>query len=188
MKALLLSELEALLFAAEAPLSRAELHRCLETHQGQDLAWEELDQALLSLHQRYASNDFAFELRQIAQGYQLLTKAQHHDLIGLLLKQKSQKKLSRAALETLAVVAYQQPVTKADIEAIRGVNCDYALQKLLEKELIEIKGRAQLVGRPLLYATSHKFMQHFGLASLKELPKLREWQNNDSPLGPELEA
>jgi segregation and condensation protein B len=101
----------------------------------------------------------------------------------VLLKHKSNKKLSRSALETLAVIAYQQPVSKGEVEKIRGVNCDYAVQKLLEKELIQIKGRSKDPGRPLLYGTSDKFMEHFGLPALQDLPKLKEFLPEDNQIG-----
>ena len=181
----LLLDLEALIFAAEAPLSREALHQCLEAYHQKEIALDALQAALEQLSQRYAREDSALALCELAGGYQFLTKPNFHPLLGLLIKQKSKKKLSKAALETLAVVAYQQPVTKAEIEQIRGVNCDYAIQKLLEKELIEIKGRASLAGRPLLYATSTKFMQHFGLNSVKDLPKLRELLPEDQQIGEE---
>ena len=100
-----------------------------------------------------------------------------------LFHQKSKKKLSRSALETLAIIAYQQPVSKSEMERVRGVSCDYAVQKLLEKELIEIKGRSTDPGRPLLYGVSSKFMEHFGLASMKELPKLKEFKLPDNAIG-----
>ncbi len=105
----------------------------------------------------------------------------------VLVQQKSNKKLSKAALETLSVIAYKQPITKVEIESIRGVNCDYAVRKLLEKELVTIKGRSKDVGRPLIYGTSDKFMQHFGLNSLKDLPKLKEFKQEENQIGKPIE-
>ena len=128
-------------------------------------------------------NSFSFQIVEIAGGYQFLTKEEYNDTIGVLLKQKSKKKLSKASLETLSLIAYKQPVTKSEIERIRGVNSDYAVRKLLEKELVQIKGRSQDAGRPLLYGTSTKFMQHFGLNSIKELPKLKEFKEEDNQIG-----
>lgn len=175
--------LEALVFAADTPLSVEEMKHCLDAFLKESVEKAEIEQSLSFLQARYQSEEQAFELVKIGEGYQFLTKAMYHELLGILLKQKSNKKLSKAALETLAVIAYQQPITKGEVEKIRGVNCDYAIQKLLEKELIEIKGRANLAGRPLLYATSTKFMQHFGLGSMKDLPKLKELTTEENQIG-----
>ena len=112
-----------------------------------------------------------------------MTKGTYYPLISQFLKIESKKKLSRAALETLAIISYKQPITKSVMESIRGVSCDYAVQKLLEKELIEIVGRAEGPGRPLLYATSAKFMDHFGLKDLKDLPKVKEFELPSTEIG-----
>jgi len=103
-----------------------------------------------------------------------MTKGAYHEINGQVLKKQSKKKLTRTALETISIVAYKQPITKGEIEAIRGVSADYAIQKLMEKELIEISGRSEALGKPLLYSTSDKFMNHFGLNSIEDLPKLKE--------------
>lgn len=94
--------------------------------------------------------------------------------------------MSQVALETLSIIAYRQPVSKVDLESIRGVNCDYAIQKLLEKELVMISGRSDGPGRPLLYSTSEKFMDYFGLGSLKDLPKLKDFKQTDNIVGSEI--
>ena len=99
------------------------------------------------------------------------------------MKQQHRKKLSTASLETLAIIAYKQPISKVDIEAIRGVNCDYAVQKLLEKELVSISGRAETVGKPLLYKTSEKFMSYFGLKNIQDLPKPKELELTENSIG-----
>jgi segregation and condensation protein B len=108
-----------------------------------------------------------------------MTKKDYHDTIGTLLKQKTKKRLTKAALETLAIVAYRQPMTKVEVEQIRGVNSDYSIQKLLEKELVTIVGRSEKPGRPLLYATSPKFMDYFGIQSLKDLPRVKDFQEEE---------
>ena len=108
-----------------------------------------------------------------------MTKPEYHDIIGTWLKNQSNKKLSTASLETLSIIAYKQPVTKSEIEAIRGVNADYTVQKLLEKELCEIIGRDEGPGRPLLYGTTDKFMNYFGLKDITDLPKLKEIENDE---------
>ena len=120
---------------------------------------------------------------EIAEGYQFLTKGAYHNTVGTLLKQKTRKRLSRAALETLAIVAYKQPVSKSEIEKIRGVNSDYALQKLLEKELVSIVGRSEGPGKPLLYGAGDKFMNYFGLKSIKDLPQPKEFKDPDNLIG-----
>jgi segregation and condensation protein B len=129
----------------------------------------------------------AIELVNINNGYQFLTKKQFHPIVNLLQLQRAKKKLSQAALETLAVVAYKQPVTKTEIEQIRGVNCDYSIQKLLEKELISIAGKSDTVGKPLLYSTSAQFMDYFGINSISELPHLKELADNSSAIGEQAE-
>jgi segregation and condensation protein B len=119
---------------------------------------------------------------KINNGYQFLTKKKYHPVISLLQLQRSKKKLSQAALETLAIIAYKQPVTKTDVEQIRGVNCDYSIQKLLEKELIAITGKSESVGKPILYGTSSLFMDYFGINNITELPQLKEITDNSNVL------
>jgi len=120
---------------------------------------------------------------ELADVFHFLTKPAYHQSIGIFLKQNSQKKLSRSALETLSIIAYKQPVSKSELEKIRGVNCDYSIQKLLEKELITISGRDEGPGRPLLYSTSDKFLNYFGLTSIMGLPKLREFESSENEIG-----
>jgi len=103
-----------------------------------------------------------------------MTKAAYHETIGNHIKLENRKNLSKAAMETLSIIAYKQPIVKSEMEVIRGVSCDYSVQKLLEKELVEIVGRSEGPGRPLLYGTSDKFMDHFGLKSIADLPKLKD--------------
>jgi len=129
----------------------------------------------------------AIELVKIGNGYQFLTKKEYHAVINLLQLQRSKKKLSQAALETLAIIAYKQPVTKPDIEQIRGVNCDYSIQKLLEKELIAIVGKSEGLGKPILYGTSNLFMDYFGINSIEELPQLKDFTNNTATIGEQSE-
>jgi segregation and condensation protein B len=174
---------EALIFSSEVPLSIGEICNCLESVFTTTFQKEFVETIVLRLQAKYNIDTFAFEIACIGEGYQFLTKGVYYDIVGVLLKQKSKKKLSRSALETLSVIAYQQPVNKSEIEKIRGVSCDYAVQKLLEKELIQIKGRSKEPGRPLLYGTSEKFMEHFGLSSMSELPKLKEFQPEENEIG-----
>ena len=146
---------------------------------------KDIEIAIKSLQKKYDTQEFALEILEISEGYQFFTKPSFHPIITTLVKQTNKRKLSRAAIETLSTLAYKQPVTKAEMEKIRGVSCDYSIQKLLEKELIEIQGRSEDAGRPLIYGTSPKFMKHFGLKSMKDLPKLKEFKSEDNSIGPQ---
>lgn len=135
---------------------------------------EDIQGAIQRLEEKYTSDDYAFQLFRTAGGYQFLTKPAYQASIGILLKQQSKKRLSTSAMETLSIIAYKQPVSKTELENIRGVNCDYAVQKLLDKGLIEITGKADTIGRPMLYGTTVKFMEYFGINDLAELPVPKE--------------
>ena len=177
------TQLEALIFASEQPLKLAQMQEVLQAYWQYTISQSDILKALEYLTIQYQNSHFAFELREVAQGYFFYTKPEQAALVQILVKTNSRQRLSKAALETLAIIAYQQPITKANVEHIRGVNCDYAIHKLLEKELIEIKGRSSDVGRPLLYGTSNKFMQHFGLSSMQGLPKLKDLQLIGNTIG-----
>lgn len=172
---LLVKHIESLIFCASEPISLEDIQRCLGDMFITLIPLEEIQSILARRITYYQENDdVVFEIVRLAGGYQFLTKPAYQASITVLLKQKSRKRLSTAALETLSIVAYRQPVTKGQIEQIRGVNCDYALQKLLERELIHITGKADTVGRPVLYGTTRKFMEHFGINSLSDLPQLKD--------------
>lgn len=171
--------IESLIFAAEQPITLEEMSGSLEEVFGLAFNTEDLLSTIDELRQRYAQDGFAFEIREIAGGYQFFTKAAYHRTIGAYLKQTMKKRLSQAALETLSIIAYKQPVSKSELERIRGVNCDYAMQKLLEKELVTITGRSEGPGKPLLYGTSPKFMDYFGLRSIEDLPRPKEFKDPD---------
>lgn len=175
--------IESLVFTTDQPISLQEIHACLEEVLEASFSQEEILAALRTLQERYADDAYAFELQEIAEGYQFLTKPAYHNTVGTYLRQTTRKRLSRAALETLSIIAYRQPVTKTILEKIRGVSCDYSVQKLLEKELVEIVGRDEGPGRPLLYGTSGKFMDYFGLKSLADLPKPKEFKEADFEIG-----
>ncbi len=166
--------IESLIFASEQAVSQADISSTLKDSFEVSVKEAEIEKALEELIKKYSAEDYSMEIVAINDGYQFMSKGAYHHVIGTLLKLQSNKKLSRTALETLSIVAYKQPVSKTDIELIRGVNCDYTIQKLLEKELVEIIGRAEGPGRPLLYGTSEKFMNYFGIKSIKDLPKLRD--------------
>lgn len=179
----LAQHIESLVFTADAPISFTDIRACLEETFGLEFHQEELEKAIQGLIEKYQDESFAFELIEIAEGYQFLTKGAYHNTVGTLLKQRTRKRLSRAALETLAIVAYRQPVSKTDIEKIRGVNSDYAIQKLLEKELVSIVGRSEGPGKPLLYGAGDKFMNYFGLKSIKDLPQPKEFKDPENLIG-----
>lgn len=142
-------------------------------------------EAIDALHVKYSHEDFSFALESLGGGYQFLTKPAYQASISILLRQQSHKRLSTAQLETLSIIAYKQPVTKTEIEHIRGVNCDYSIQKLLEKELVAIKGKSDTVGRPILYGTSEKFMEYFGINSIADLPQPKDFSQEENQIGEE---
>ena len=171
---LLRQHIEAIIFAAEQPVSFKEVHECLLTTFGWEVSKEDIAEAINALRERYDSNEYSFYLTESGGGYVFMTKRDYYPVVATLLNQKANKKLSTAALETLAIIAYKQPITKSEIEEIRGVSCDYTVQKLMEKDLVAVAGRADGPGKPLLYKTSTTFMDHFGINSTKDLPKLKE--------------
>jgi len=167
---------EAILFATDSPLSPAKIAQVAELP-GQ----RAVKDAIAALNERYESMGCAFHIEAIAGGYQFLTLPQYHDVISRLLRAKSDSRLSQAAMETLAVVAYRQPILRADIEAIRGVACGEVLRGLLEKGLVKIVGRAEVLGRPMLYGTTRRFLEAFGLENLDGLPRVEELRAPAAP-------
>lgn len=174
----LITHVEALIFASEKPLTAIEITELVNSAFGfmdDKVVIDQVETSIEGVKEKYNSEFFPFELRESGGGWQFLTKREYHQTIAQLNGDKFLKRLSTAALETLAIIAYKQPITKSEIEAIRGVNCDYSIQKLLEKELIVISGRNEnMVGKPLIYATSRHFMDYFGINSSEELPKISE--------------
>ena len=169
---------EALIFGADKPLTQEDISALLKeslNNEEMTVDLEKLPNALEAIVEKYASSFYPFEVKRIGGGYQFVSKKEFYPTLAKLNGEKYTKRLSTAALETLAIIAYNQPITKSDIEQIRGVNSDYSVQKLLEKELIVISGRLEdAVGKPLLYNTSKSFMDYLGLNSLDELPRLNE--------------
>jgi len=174
---------EALIFAAEKPITQDEIKSCLEEVMDSMLSDDTVQQSIERVRKKFESEEYGFGVYPVAGGIQFMTKPSFYNAVGILLKQGSKKRLSRSALETLSIIAYKQPIPKGDIEKIRGVNCDYALQKLLDKELVHIMGRSQALGRPLLYGTSQKFMEYFGLNDLSELPALKDFKLIENQIG-----
>src|ERR1017187_723448 len=163
---LLKQNIEVLIFATEASITLDEIKASLKITFGWEVTKEEIEITIVDIKNKYVSEDFAFELFEIAEGYQFLTKKEFHPTVSALITHKAKRKLSTSQMETLSIIAYKQPVSKAEIEHIRGVNCDYAVMKLLEKDLIEIKGKSDMPGKPLVYATSQSFMDYFGIKSV----------------------
>jgi len=174
----IIPHIEALVFASDKPLNTIELVELVNNALGfiEDRATpDQADAALQGIKEKYSSEFYSFEMIESGGGWQFLTKKEYHKTVAQLNEDKYLKKLSTAALETLSIIAYKQPVTKGEIERIRGVNCDYAVQKLLEKDLIIIAGRNEdAVGKPLIYHTSKSFMDYFGINSPSDLPKISE--------------
>jgi len=162
------SILESLLFAAGDPVPLGRLTQLLPGYERREVV-----RALNELSEEYAREERGLRLEQVAGGYQLRTSRANAEFVKVLLAQRPVR-LTRAALETLAVVAYRQPVTRPEIEAIRGVDVDAVLTTLLERRLVRVIGRKEVVGRPLLYATTPHFLETFGLKDLSSLPKLEE--------------
>src|SRR5690606_30208873 len=150
----LTKQIEALIYASEMGISVAEIQQVLAALYETEIAEETVIEMLDTIKERYLQDDRILELRHINSAYQFLTKPAYYDTINQLQAHRSKKKLSPAALETLAIIAYRQPITKLEIEQIRGVNCDYSVHRLLEKELIKIAGKDDALGKTQLYATS----------------------------------
>jgi segregation and condensation protein B len=185
---LLKQHIEALVFCSENSISLEEIQASLKLAMGWEVEETDLITALEEIKQKYQSEDFAFELCEIAEGYQFLTKKQFYGTLTALLQHKATKKLSVAQMETLAIIAYKQPISKPEIEHIRGVNCDYAMQKLLEKDMIVMQGKSDGPGRPMMYATSQTFMDYFGIKNSSDLPQLKDLRAPQNEIGTAAES
>jgi segregation and condensation protein B len=174
----LIPHIEALIFASDKPLTTLDITELLNNAFGfmeDKISLDQVEAAMEAVVEKYSAEFYPFEVKQSGGGWQFLTKKDYHKTIAQLNGDKFLKRLSAASLETLAIVAYKQPVTKGEIEAIRGVSSDYAVQKLLEKELIIISGRNEkLPGHPLVYSTSRSFMDYFGINTPEDLPRIKE--------------
>jgi segregation and condensation protein B len=174
----LIPHIEALIFASDKPLTTMEIAELVNNapdFSDDKISLDKIESALEGITEKYSADFYPFEVKQSGGGWQFLTRPAFHKTVARLNGEKFLKRLSAASLETLAIIAYKQPVTKGEIESIRGVSCDYSVQKLLEKELIVISGRNEKApGQPLLYSTSKNFMDYFGINSADELPKIKE--------------
>jgi segregation and condensation protein B len=173
------NHIEALIFCSPSPIKLIDIKACLSEMFGADIPEEDITGAIQRLEEKFKADEFSFQLFKTGGGYQFLTKPAYQSSIGILLKQQSKKRLSTSAMETLSIIAYKQPISKTEIENIRGVNCDYAVQKLLDKGLIEITGKAETIGRPMLYGTTPKFMEYFGINELSELPTPKDFTTTE---------
>ena len=165
------NQLLAILFAAEGPVTAAQLGEVFT-----DLPEAELTVTLNRLCEGFQELIPSMEVRKVAGGYRITTKPEYHQVVRSYLKTKPGAKLSLAALETMAVIAYKQPITLPEIMEIRGIKNTSTIRTLLEKQLIETRGRRKVVGRPIMYGTTRGFLLHFGLSDLKDLPTLEEFQ------------
>ncbi|MCU7499953.1 MAG: SMC-Scp complex subunit ScpB [Ignavibacteria bacterium] len=170
------SIIEALIFASDESITASELIKAIKEIDGEDVSLSagDIDKCVDELNEKYNSQELSFNITKVANGYLFATKPEFGKYVGFLSTEKSKRRLSQAALETLAIIAYKQPITKPELEAIRGVNSDYILNMLLEKNLITITGRSESIGRPLLYGTTDEFLKYFGLFNISDLPKPRE--------------
>jgi segregation and condensation protein B len=160
---------EAILFSCDSPISAAKIVQV-----GGLAGRRDVTQAVAALNARYERMGCVFRVEPIAGGYQMLTLPEYRDVVARLTRARGESRLSQAAMETLAIVAYRQPVLRADVEAIRGVACGEVLRGLMEKHLVRIVGRADVLGRPMLYGTTKRFLEIFGLRGLEDLPKVEE--------------
>ncbi len=175
--------IEAIIFASAEGISQKDLREVLQDSLAIEISKVELAEFIGKLKAKYESEDYALALVSINDQLQFLTKPEYHESINQLQVHKERKKLSQSALETLAIIAYRQPITKLEVEQIRGVNCDYSIQRLLDKGLIQIAGKSDSIGKPLLYATSGVFMNHFGLTSTRDLPQLKDIVAEENSIG-----
>lgn len=168
--------IEALVFSSETAVTKEDIITVLtKVTSGIVLDNQIVDSVLNDLQEKFRSDIYAFELRVIGGGYQFFTKPAYYDTVAALIGQKEKKRLSTAALETLSIIAYRGPITKVECEKIRGVDCNYSIEKLLEKELIEISGRMEdSPGKPIIYRVTQNFLDYFGINSTDELPKLKD--------------
>lgn len=170
------SVIEAIIFSSDEPIPESEIIKAIKAIDGDEteISSDDIQKSVDELNLTYSQNKSAINIVMIANGYTHATKTDYAKYVGYLSSEKSKRRLSQAALETLSIIAYKQPITKPELESIRGVNSDYILSALLEKQLITISGRSETIGRPLLYKTTDEFLKYFGLKNLGDLPKPRE--------------
>ncbi len=169
--------IEAVLFVSDKPITIEQVKDVLEGADGR-----EIRRLIYELREEYEKEGRSFQVTEVAGGFQVTTHSTYSPWLKKLYKNRQKNRLSRAALETLAIIAYRQPIIRAEVEAVRGVNAEGVLAALLEKGLVKITGRRETVGRPFVYGTTREFLEYFGLNSLKELPQLKEFKEEDVKL------
>ncbi len=169
------SVIEALIFASEEPISGQKIKSIIVENEEQiEISEETVSDFVDKLNTRYDENGLSFRIERIAKGYTFVTQKKFHYWLSIFQHENAYRKLSQSAIESLAIVAYKQPITKPEVDQIRGVDSGYILRQLMEKALIEVSGRSDSPGKPLLYTTTSPFLRHFGINSVEELPKPRE--------------
>lgn len=179
----IIRNIEAIIYASEDGITPQDIKHVLQEALAIEISKDELQNLIDKIIIKHQDEGEVLELKVINNSYQFLTKSAYHETINQLQLHRDKKKLSQAALETLAIIAYRQPITKLEIEQIRGVSCDYSVQRLLEKKLIQIAGKSDSIGKPLLYSTSAQFMNHFGINGVRDLPQLKDIVSVDNEIG-----
>ncbi|WP_044203969.1 SMC-Scp complex subunit ScpB [Flammeovirga sp. OC4] len=178
--------IESLIFVSNEPVSVDEIFNTLqETLEVEEITKEMILENIEKLIKKYKRKDYSFEVIKSGEGYSFLTKKETSNVVNTFLKNRSKKRLSRSALETLSIIAYKQPITKGEIEKIRGVGSDYAMKKLLNRGLVKMKGKSEAIGRPMLYGTTDQFLEYFGITTLRDLPSPKEFSEEDLGDGPD---
>lgn len=172
---LILAPIEAMLVSSDRPLKPGALIDALSVHRDWKVSETELSDAIDTLNQQYNETGRAFSIERVSGGYRMMTQAEHAPVIAAMHRSRATTRLSKPALETLAIIAYRQPITRAELEAIRGVACGEVVRTLMERRMVKITGRAEELGRPMLYGTTTQFLDTFGLSSVKDLPKPEEF-------------
>ncbi len=167
----LLAPIEAMLVSTDRPLKPGAIADALGVHIGTSVGEAPIADAIELLNSQYEEQGRAFSIARVSGGYRMMTRPEHAPVIAAMQRSRATTRLSKPALETLAIIAYRQPITRAELESIRGVACGEVVRSLMDRRMVKITGRAEELGRPMLYGTTRQFLDTFGLASLKDLPK-----------------
>lgn len=179
----LLAPIEAMLVSSDRPLKPVAIADALSVHTGEQVGEASISRAVDELNTHYRQQGRAFNIEQVSGGYRMMTLPEHAPVIAAMHRSRATTRLSKPALETLAIIAYRQPITRAELESIRGVACGEVVRSLMDRRLVKITGRAEELGRPMLYGTTRQFLDTFGLASLKDLPKPEDFADQLSLQG-----
>ena len=167
----ILPSIEAMLVSSDRPIKPSALVDAIAVHIDQKLNTKQIAEAIDQLNAQYDEHERAFRIEEISGGYRLMTRPQHASIVAAMHRARATTRLSKPALETLSIIAYRQPITRAELESIRGVACGEVVRTLMDRRMVKITGRAEELGRPMLYGTTRQFLDTFGLASTKDLPK-----------------